>query len=92
MTGLQLSATSVSSAASTLSSYEIPVATRSVDNRFNVALIAEWAGLRRRRTPRTALGKKLREIRAEIVASGTPLLSWSEVEREVAERRGDEAP
>ncbi|GAP96776.1 hypothetical protein [Leptolyngbya sp. NIES-2104] len=34
------------------------------------------------------LGKKLREIRAQIVASGEPLLSREELDRELAERRG----
>lgn len=34
------------------------------------------------------LGRKLRRIRAEIIASGEPLLSWEEIDREVAERRG----
>ena len=38
--------------------------------------------------PRTALGRRLMAIRAEIVRSGVPLLSWDDVEREVAERRG----
>lgn len=34
------------------------------------------------------LGKKLWEIRARIEASGVPLLTFEEIEREVAERRG----
>jgi hypothetical protein len=34
------------------------------------------------------LGKKLRELRAEIVASGEPLLSREQLDREIAERRG----
>ena len=34
------------------------------------------------------LGKKLREIRQEIIASGIPLLTAEEVEKEKAERRG----
>ncbi|MCY6489415.1 hypothetical protein [Leptolyngbya sp. GGD] len=34
------------------------------------------------------LGKRLRELRAEIVASGEPLLSREDLERELAERRG----
>jgi hypothetical protein len=38
---------------------------------------------------RTRLGKQLLRIREQIVASGEPLLSWEEVEREVAERRGE---
>lgn len=38
--------------------------------------------------PRTDFGRELMAIRARIVASGQPLLSWDELEREVAERRG----
>jgi hypothetical protein len=38
--------------------------------------------------PQTPLGKKLWEIRQKIVASGAPLLSDEELEREIAERRG----
>jgi len=34
------------------------------------------------------LGKKLRELRAEIVASGIPLLNDEELDREIAERHG----
>ncbi|MGK7871808.1 MAG: hypothetical protein AB4426_00300 [Xenococcaceae cyanobacterium] len=35
-----------------------------------------------------SLGKKLRAIRQEIIASGVPLLTAEEVEKEKAERRG----
>jgi hypothetical protein len=35
------------------------------------------------------LGQKLRAIRAQIVKSGIPLLDDRELEREIAERRGD---
>jgi hypothetical protein len=38
--------------------------------------------------PRSALGRRLREIRARIVASGVPLLNAEELEAEIAERRG----
>jgi len=38
--------------------------------------------------PRTELGRRLWELRKKIVASGEPLLSRDEIEREVAERRG----
>ena len=38
--------------------------------------------------PKTQLGKKLLAIRAKIVDSGTPLLNWEEIEKEVAARRG----
>jgi hypothetical protein len=40
------------------------------------------------REARTPLGRRLWEIRARIVASGIPLLSWDEIDQEVAERRG----
>jgi len=40
-------------------------------------------------TPKTELAKRLWEIRKRIVASGTPLLDWEDVAREVAERRGE---
>lgn len=38
----------------------------------------------------TPLGKRLDEIRERIEASGEPLLSsWEEIDRELAERRGE---
>lgn len=39
-------------------------------------------------SPRTALGPKLWTLRQQMVASGTPLLNWNELESEIAERRG----
>jgi hypothetical protein len=39
--------------------------------------------------PRTQLGERLARIRERIIASGEPLLSWAEIEREVAEHRGE---
>jgi hypothetical protein len=39
--------------------------------------------------PRTDLGRLLWEIRGQILASGEPLLSWDEIEREVLEQRQD---
>ena len=39
-------------------------------------------------TSTSNLGKKLLEIREEIVASGLPLLGVEELEKEIAERRG----
>ena len=39
--------------------------------------------------PQTALGKRLVEIRAKIIASGEPLLDWDGVEKEIADRRGE---
>lgn len=44
---------------------------------------------RQRRTP---LGRRLEEIRERIEASGEPLLSWEEIDREVGERRGEIQP
>jgi len=38
--------------------------------------------------PQTKLGKSLASLRAEIVASGEPMLDDSELEKEIAERRG----
>ena len=37
---------------------------------------------------RTPLGRRLRELRAEIVKSGIAPLGWDEIESEVAVRRG----
>lgn len=51
---------------------------------------AEWKWLAKRQ-PRTALGQRLMQLRERIVRSGTPLLGWNEIEREVAARRGEEA-
>ena len=39
--------------------------------------------------PRTTLGERLRLARERVIASGEPLLSWTEIARELAERRGD---
>ncbi len=41
--------------------------------------------------PRTALGKKLLELRRHIIAEGTPLLTAQGVAREVRKRRGERA-
>jgi hypothetical protein len=38
------------------------------------------------------LGTQLAALRAQIVDSGAPLLSWEGVEAEVAERRGERGP
>jgi hypothetical protein len=38
---------------------------------------------------RTPLGRRLEELRSVIASSGKRLLSWEELEREVAERRGE---
>lgn len=39
--------------------------------------------------PHTELGRRLWEIRQRIVAAGHAKMSWDDVEREVAERRGE---
>lgn len=39
--------------------------------------------------PRTELGRKLWEIRSQIIASGIPLLDWEGIEREIAAMRDD---
>ncbi len=41
-------------------------------------------------TKHTSLAERLRATRAQIVASGEPLLNWQELEREVLERRGEQ--
>jgi hypothetical protein len=38
--------------------------------------------------PRTSLGQKLLRIRERIIASGERLLSWDEIEQEIAAQRG----
>ena len=39
--------------------------------------------------PRTGLGKKLLRFRERILASGEPLLTWEDIEREITVRRGE---
>jgi hypothetical protein len=39
--------------------------------------------------PRTPLGKRLWNLRQAIARSGEPLLDWNDIEKEVAERRGE---
>lgn len=43
-------------------------------------------------TPRTPLGRRLAEIRERIKASGQPLLTWGDVDRELGDRRDSEGP
>jgi hypothetical protein len=38
--------------------------------------------------PKTSLGKRLKEIRAEILVSGESLLDWKGIDHEKNERRG----
>ncbi len=42
-----------------------------------------------RTSSHTPLGKRLREIRKDIVESGEPLLNLTQLQQEVAERRGE---
>ncbi len=39
--------------------------------------------------PRTLLGEKLLALREKIIATGEPLLDQCEIEKEIAERRGE---
>lgn len=38
------------------------------------------------------MGRRLEEIRERTVDSGEPLLSWEEIDRELADRRGEALP
>jgi hypothetical protein len=38
--------------------------------------------------PKTSLGRRLWELRQQILAEGEPMLDWNDLEREVASRRG----
>lgn len=38
--------------------------------------------------PKTSLGKKLLELRAKALLDQPPLLTWEELETEIAQRRG----
>jgi len=39
--------------------------------------------------PKTALGQKLWKIRERILTSGEPLLTWEEIDQEIATQRGE---
>jgi hypothetical protein len=41
-------------------------------------------------TPRTPLGKRLWELRQQILTTDAPLLDWDSVVHEVRERRGED--
>lgn len=47
---------------------------------------------RQERSPQTALGRRLSEIRERIKSGGQPLLSWEEIDRELVDRRGGREP
>jgi hypothetical protein len=38
---------------------------------------------------KTALGRRLWSLRQQVLRSGAPLLDWEDLEREIAERRGE---
>jgi hypothetical protein len=44
---------------------------------------------RSRRKPPAPFGKRLRALRQKLIAAGEPLLDWNEIDKEVAERRGE---
>lgn len=67
-----------------------PVSNVGFDLSFGANVVAEWR-LLQKRPARTALGARLMSIRERIVKSGAPLLDWDDIEREVAERRGEAA-
>jgi hypothetical protein len=46
-------------------------------------------GMTRPFVPRTALGRRLWELRQRIIDSGERLLDWEEIDREIASRRGE---
>lgn len=54
----------------------------------NPPLVEEWQ-LSHKHHAKTPLGKQLMRIRERIIKSGTLLLDWDDIEREVAERRGE---
>ncbi len=59
------------------------------DEQAKVLAFIDSISQQKKQTKSTSnLGKKLREIRQEIIASGIPLLTAEEVEKEKAERRG----
>jgi hypothetical protein len=58
------------------------------DARAFTETVALWKSVPKR--SRTPLGQRLAEIRERIKASGQPLLSsWEELDRELADRRGE---
>ena len=62
--------------------------TLSPEAQDRVLQLAQTLKLESEFVPQTPLGKKLWEIRQEIVASGVPLLNEEELAQELAERRG----
>lgn len=63
-----------------------------LDARLFQKATERWRETPRPTTPkqrRTPLGQRLDEIRERVKASGKPLLSWEEIDQELAERRGE---
>lgn len=52
--------------------------------------VEEWQ-LLHQHPVKTLLGERLMHIRERIIKSGSPLWGWEDIEREVAERRGEKA-
>ena len=59
--------------------------TAAATNRFRVVA----ARLHGEAEPRTALGRRLSELRRRIVASGASLFDWDELDHEIRARRGE---
>ena len=57
--------------------------------RGGIKMKEKYPGKTTEHTPRTPLGQQLWDMRSRLVASGEPLLGWEEIEREIAERRGE---
>ncbi len=59
--------------------------TSAAENRFRVVAAPHHGEAE----PRTALGRRLWELRRRIVASGAPLLDWDALDQEIRARRGE---
>ena len=88
-------ATSLSSATSAMSVTLALIGRDRIDPSDGENTEAEWRELWRQRIgdpayepARTSLGAELRRLRARIIESGERLMSWEDIEKEVAERRG----
>lgn len=63
-----------------------------LDARLFQKATERWRETPRPTTPkqrRTRLGQRLDKVRERVKASGQPLLSWEEIDQELAERRGE---
>lgn len=72
-------------------STSLPGRSIELDARLLEETLERWRETPQLETPRrhTNLGRRLSEIRDRIKASGQPLLSWEEIDRELADRRGE---